>query len=117
MGDPLPAMSKIKNNAKFLRAAGALLVVLNLIAFNVLSAQSDRERDLLASELVSICRRFSTSWGDQMSALLGNAVMAVLESSRGGTLLTLRRLLLDDAFDVIVVQVCHDGSLLSAIAV
>lgn len=65
------------------------------IGFNALDAHSDRERELLASDLVGVFRRFSTSWGDQMSAVLGNAVMAFLESAEGGSLLDLRRFLMD----------------------
>lgn len=65
------------------------------VGFNALDAHSDRERELLASDLVGVFKRFSTSWGDQMSAVLGNAVMAFLESAEGGSLLDLRRFLMD----------------------
>jgi hypothetical protein len=68
------------------------------VGFNILRAHSDREKELLSSDLVSIFHRFSTSWGDQMSAVLGNAVLALLESERGGTLLDLRRFLADKSF-------------------
>ena len=68
------------------------------VGFNILSAGSDIERTLLASDLVSIFRRLSTSWGDTMSTVLGNAVLALLESRRGGTLVDLRRFLVDDRF-------------------
>lgn len=68
------------------------------IGFNVLSAGSEIERTLLASDLVGVFRRLSTSWGDQMSSVLGNAVLAILESERGGTLADLRRFLVDDRF-------------------
>lgn len=68
------------------------------VGFNILSAGSDIERTLLASDLVSIFRRLSTSWGDTMSTVLGNAVLAILESQRGGTLIDLRRFLVDDRF-------------------
>ena len=67
------------------------------IGFNVLDAHSDRERELLSSDLVAVFRRFSTSWGDQMSAVLGNAVLAFLEHPSGGSLLDLRRFLSDRA--------------------
>jgi hypothetical protein len=65
------------------------------VGFNVLDAHSDRERELLSSDLVWVFKRFSTSWGDQMSAVLGNAVLAFLETSGGGSLLDLRRFLMD----------------------
>lgn len=68
------------------------------IGFNILSAHSDLEKTLLASDLVSVFQRLSTSWGDQMSSVLRNAILAFLESDRGGTLADLRRFLLDKGF-------------------
>jgi hypothetical protein len=68
------------------------------IGFNILSAHSDLEKTLLASDLVSVFQRLSTSWGDQMSSVLQNAILAFLESSRGGTLADLRRFLLEASF-------------------
>jgi hypothetical protein len=68
------------------------------IGFNILSAHSDFEKNLLASDLVSIFRRLSTSWGDQLNSVLNNAILAFLESSQGGTLADLRRFLLDAEF-------------------
>lgn len=68
------------------------------IGFNVLAAHSSLEKTLLASDLVGLFRRLATSWGDQMTAVLGNAVLAFLESPEGGTLLDLRRFLVDPAF-------------------
>lgn len=66
-----------------------------IIPFNILSAHSDFEKQLLASDLVSVFQRLSTSWGDQMQVVLQNAVLAFLESKQGGTLADLRRFLLD----------------------
>src|SRR5205823_4196864 len=68
------------------------------IGFNILTAHSELERTLLASDLVSVFRRLSTSWGDQMTSVLGNAILALLESSEGGTLLDLRRFLIDPKY-------------------
>lgn len=68
------------------------------VGFNILSAHSDLERTLLASDLVGIFRRLSTSWGDQMTSVLGNAILAFLESERGGTLPELRRFLIEPGF-------------------
>ena len=70
----------------------------HITGFNILSAHSDFERNLLASDLVSTFRRLSTSWGEQMNSVLRNAILAFLESSRGGTLADMRRFLLDAAF-------------------
>lgn len=68
------------------------------VGFNILLAHSDLEKRLLASDLVSVFQRTSTTWGDQMNSVLQNAIMAFLDSSRGGTLVDLRRFLLEPAF-------------------
>jgi energy-coupling factor transporter ATP-binding protein EcfA2 len=68
------------------------------IGFNILSAHSELERNLLASDLVSVFRRLSTSFGDQMNTVLANAIMAFLESTEGGTLSDLRRFLVEREF-------------------
>ena len=64
------------------------------VAWNILEAHSELERTLLSSDLVGIFRRFSTSWGDQMTSVLGNAVLVLLESP-GSTLLDLREFLVN----------------------
>ncbi len=58
----------------------------NPIGFNILQAHSSTEKQLLASDLVSVFQRLSTSWGDRMTSVLANAILAFLESSSGGTL-------------------------------
>ena len=68
------------------------------VGFNILSAHSELEKTLLESDLVSVFRRLSTSWGDQMTSVLGNAVLAFLESDQGGTLIDLRRFLIEPEF-------------------
>ncbi len=68
------------------------------VGFNILSAHTDLEKTLLASDLVSVFQRLSTSWGDQMGSVLQNAILAFLESSEGGTLSDLRRFLIEPAF-------------------
>jgi hypothetical protein len=69
-----------------------------VVGWNILGARSEIEKELLASDLVAVFKRLSTSWGDQMTTVLGNAVLAFLESSEGGTLSDLRKFLLDEAF-------------------
>jgi predicted DNA-binding transcriptional regulator AlpA len=78
------------------------------IGFNILSAHSELERNLLASDLVSVFRRLSTSFGDQMNTVLGNAIMAMLESSEGGTLSDLRRFLVEPGFRARFLQTVGD---------
>jgi len=68
------------------------------VGVNVLSARSERERTLLSSDLVAIFRRLSTTWGDQMHSVFANAIQAFLDSEQGGTLVDLRRFLIEDDF-------------------
>jgi hypothetical protein len=68
------------------------------VGFNILSAHSELENNLLASDLVSVFERLSTSWGDQMNSVLQNAILAFLESDRRGTIADLRRFLIEPAF-------------------
>ena len=68
------------------------------VGFNILSAHSDLEKNLLASDLVAVFQRLSTSWGDQMNSVLQNAILAFLESDRRGTLADLRSFLIEPAF-------------------
>lgn len=65
------------------------------VGFNILAAHSDFEKDLIASDLVAVFRRQSTSWGEQMESVLHHAILAFLESSRGGTIADLKNFLLD----------------------
>jgi len=68
------------------------------VGFNILHARSEIERNLLASDLVAIFKRFATSWGDTMSTVLGNAVLAILSHPEGGTLIDLRHFLVDERY-------------------
>jgi hypothetical protein len=68
------------------------------VGFNILSAHSELEKNLLASDLVSVFERLSTSWGDQMNSVLQNAILAFLESDRRGTIADLRRFLIEPGF-------------------
>ena len=68
------------------------------VGINILSAHSEIEKNVLASDFVASFQRLSTSWGDQMTSVLGNAIHAFLESDAGGTLIDLRRFLLEKPF-------------------
>jgi hypothetical protein len=68
------------------------------VGINVLAAHSETERTLLAADLVALFRRQSTSWGDQMNAVFANAILAFVESDEGGTLLELRRFLVEKEY-------------------
>ncbi len=69
-----------------------------VVGWNILGANTELEKELLASDLTATFARLSTSWGDQMSTVLSNAVLAFLNSSRGGTVQDLRRFLVDGKF-------------------
>lgn len=68
------------------------------VGFNVLSARSELERNLLASDLTAIFRRQATTWGDVMNVVLANSILAFLESDQGGSLAELRRFLIEPEF-------------------
>lgn len=68
------------------------------ISLNILEAHSDIEKEVLSSDLVAIFRKHATSWGDQMNTVMANAVLAILESPKGGSLHDLRRFLLEKEF-------------------
>jgi hypothetical protein len=68
------------------------------IGFNILSAHSELEKTLLASDLIAVFQRLSSTWGDQMNSVLQNAILAFLESDRRGTIADLRRFLIEPTF-------------------
>ncbi len=68
------------------------------VGLNILSAYSELEKNVLSSDLVAVFRRLSTSWGDQMTSILGNAILAFLESEKGGTLIDMKRFLIEPSF-------------------
>jgi len=82
------------------------------IGFNILQAHSEEEKRLLASDLVGVFRRLATSWGDQMDTVLQNAILVILESSRGGTLADLRRFLLEPVFRADFLSTVQDPELI-----
>lgn len=82
------------------------------IGFNILKAHSEVEKNLLESDFVAVFRRLSTSWGDQMTAVLGNTVTAFLESSKGGTLVDLQRFLADGTYRREFLSTVHDPEVL-----
>ncbi|MFN0278958.1 MAG: type IV secretion system DNA-binding domain-containing protein [Pyrinomonadaceae bacterium] len=80
------------------------------IGFNIFQAHTDLEKTLISSDLVAAFKRMSTSWGDVMDAVLANAVLAILESTRGGTLLDLKRFLVEKEFRTEFLQSVADES-------
>ena len=82
------------------------------IGLNILEAHDDVEKEVLSSDLVSAFKRFATSWGDQMSGVLGNAILAILENSEGGSLHDLKRFLIEPDYRVKVLKKVTDPSVL-----
>jgi hypothetical protein len=81
------------------------------IPFNILHAHTPRERTVLASDLVSVFRRLSTSWGDQMDSVLKNAILALLKSTRPGSLADLRRFLVEEDYRAEFLQTVQDEAI------
>lgn len=80
------------------------------IGFNILQANSELEKNLLSSDLVATFRRMSTSWGDVMDSVLANAILAFVESERGGTLFDLKRFLVEKDFRHDFLETVADSS-------
>ena len=80
------------------------------IGFNILQAHNDLEKTLISSDMVAAFKRMSTSWGDVMDAVFANAVLAILESDRGGTLQDLKRFLIEKDFRAEFLQSVGDES-------
>jgi DNA helicase HerA-like ATPase len=68
------------------------------IGFNLLEAKTDTEKIVLSSDLVSAFKRHATAWGDNMTSVLQNAVNTILESTEGGTVIELKRFLLEESY-------------------
>jgi hypothetical protein len=81
------------------------------VGFNILTAHTDIEKEILASDLVATFRRLSTSWGDQMNSVLANALLAFVESKEGGTLIDLRRFLIEKAYREQFLKTVNDPSI------
>lgn len=80
------------------------------VGLNILTAHSKIEKTVLSSDLVAAFKRLSTSWGDQMTSVLGNAVLAFLESNKGGTLVDLRHFLVEPAYRKTFLETVKDQS-------
>ena len=81
------------------------------IGFNLLGAKTDVEKIVLSSDLVSAFKRHATAWGDNMTAVLSNAINAFLESSKGGTIIELKRFLLEEKFREQFLESVEDQSI------
>jgi len=82
------------------------------VGLNILQAHSDIEKEVLSSDLVAAFRKYATSWGDQMNAVFGNAILAILENKNGGSIHDLRRFLIEREFRNTYLQNVTDPSVL-----
>ena len=82
------------------------------VGFNILSAHSELEKNLLASDLVAVFERLSSSWGDQMNSVLQNAILAFLENDRTGTIADLRRFLIEPAIRNVFLKSVRDSEVI-----
>lgn len=83
------------------------------IGFNLFQAKSDIEKIVLSSDLIQTIRERATAWGDSMTSILANAINAFLESKQGGTLVELRKFLIDPAYRSEYLKGVDDSSIQS----
>lgn len=81
------------------------------IGFNLLGANTEVEKIVLSSDLVSSFKRHATAWGDNMTAVLSNAINTFLENPNGGTIIELKRFILEEKFRNKFLQDVNDPSL------
>lgn len=78
------------------------------IALNILTAHSDVEKELLASDLVALFRRFSTSWGDSMNSVFANAILAFMYNAQQYHLGDLKRFLIEPGYRAQILSTVTD---------
>lgn len=81
------------------------------IGINLLQANTEAEEVILSSDLVSVFKRQSSSWGDQMSNILSMAISCFLEQPEPGTLIELRHFLQNDEYRKSIVGNVSDPTL------
>lgn len=82
------------------------------VGFNMLSAKTEVEKIVLSSDITGLFRRFATSWGDQMEAVLANTINVLLEHPKPQTLLSLRKFLVNTSFRKQILDEIDDDYLL-----
>jgi hypothetical protein len=81
------------------------------VGFNLLHAETEAERLVLSSDLVGAFKKYATAWGDRMTSVLANAIDTFLESDIGGTLIELKRFLLEKPFRDTFLKTVNDPQL------
>lgn len=82
-----------------------------VISLNLLHANTEYEKEVLTSDIVSAFRRNSTSWGDQMNTVLSNAILALLENDKPASMQDIRRFLIESKYRGERLLTCSDPSL------
>ncbi|MEK7653411.1 MAG: CxxC-x17-CxxC domain-containing protein [Patescibacteria group bacterium] len=78
------------------------------IAFNVLEAVDEKDKNLIASGLISVFKKqWADSWGPRLEYILRNAILALLDYP-GSTLLGIMRILVDKEYREKVVAKIKD---------
>ncbi len=81
------------------------------IGLNLLHANTEAEKIVLSSDLVSAFKKQSTSWGDSIHSILSQAINAFLYSKQGGTLIDLKRFLIEPKFRANFLKTIDDPSI------
>ncbi|GGG24741.1 hypothetical protein GCM10011344_26770 [Dokdonia pacifica] len=81
------------------------------IGFNLLGAHTEAEKIVLSSDLASSFKRYATAWGDNMTSVLSNAINTFLENPNGGTIIELKRFILEEKFRNEFLENVEDPSL------
>jgi hypothetical protein len=68
------------------------------IGLNILEIEDPEEKNVIANDVVSIFKRHSDNWGEQIEEILSSAVLTLLSSSEGGHLGTLHQFLTQPDF-------------------
>lgn len=82
------------------------------IGFNLFQAETEAEKIVLSSDLISAFQRQSSSWGDVIHSILANAINTFLDSNRGGTIIELKRFLVEAKYRSEYLKSVQDPSLL-----
>lgn len=82
------------------------------IGFNMFHAETEAEKIVLSSDLISAFQKNSSSWGDVIHSILSNAINTFLDSDQGGTLLELKRFLVESDFRNKYLKTVNDPTLL-----
>jgi cyclophilin family peptidyl-prolyl cis-trans isomerase len=82
-----------------------------IVGWNILEARDETEKIIISSDLISAFKKESSSWGDVINSVFSNAIYSFLESPRGGTLIELKRFLIEKDYRDEYVKTIKDEQL------